>query len=38
MEELLKIAYRNFMDTKDMNNSEEVCIINNFFPEKGGAC
>ena len=28
MEELLKIAYRNFMDTKDMNNSEEVCIIN----------
>lgn len=28
MEELLKIAYRNFMDTNDMNNSEEVCIIN----------
>ncbi len=28
MEELLKIAYQNFMDTNDMNNSEEVCIIN----------
>ena len=28
MEELLKIAYRNFLDCYDENNSKEIRIIN----------
>lgn len=28
MEELLKIAYKNFMDTEDVTNSKSVRIIN----------
>lgn len=31
MEELLKIAYRNFLDTEDANTSEEVRIINKHW-------
>lgn len=29
MEELLKIAYENFLDTNDVNNSKSVRIINS---------
>lgn len=31
MEELLKIAYRNFLDLYDENNSKEIRIINSTW-------
>ena len=33
MEELLKIAYRNFMDVNDANNSKSIRIINTSWKE-----